>query len=840
MKKSNTRGDRNNQWMKSTPVLTYTQKRLTQAIHATLFGMAALTSITASATPGHAVNTAESQAAFKRYDIPAGTLETSLNELARTAGVTLSFDPALTEGKNTSGLSGKHSLADAFAGLLAGSGLETVAVTDDRYTLKPVSIPATYGTPKSGETMLPEVLVVADSTNKETASGPISGYVAKHSITGTKTDTPIVEIPQSISVVTRDELDARGVQGMTEALRYVPGVVVDNWGYEARGYEYLLMRGFDGLYYSNYRDSLHQLAAGLYFSSFLTEPYGVERIEVMRGPSSVLFGQGDAGGIVNRVSKLPSPNAVREIGVRFGNFNRKQVNADIGGAVNESGTLLYRIVGLGLDTDTQVKYPNGDRASIERKYLAPSLTWNPTSDTSVTVFADILKNNTGASPFYRITPNGIFTRTLTADPNFVNYKQDQKSISYKAEHRFNDTWTVRQNFRNARTDVDVNEMYSAGYLDDQRTMLRYAISTKEQIKQTVVDTQLQAKLHTGKVSHTVLFGVDSNVSDLTLKAFDSAETPPIDVFAPVYGLPIPTPDSMWANGTQGIQQLGFYVQDQIKFSQNWILTLGGRKDQIRINQNDPIMGITDSPKYNEFSGRAGLTYMMANGLAPYISYADSFLPQTALTFDGRLLDPSRARQYEIGIKYQPKNSRNFYSMAVFDLVKTNVATPDLDPEHLVINPFASVQTGEIRSRGVELEARTQLTHSLSAIGAFTYNDVEVTRSNDVDLGKTPPRVPKTTASLWLDYQPSGEIWRGLGVSGGARFTDGRFNDSENQSSLPSFTLFDAGVRYHTGPWHYAVNVSNLFNKQYTSTFSPGFSYYRGVDRNVIASVSYRW
>ncbi|CAH1903792.1 Iron complex outermembrane recepter protein [Candidatus Nitrotoga sp. HW29] len=831
------RSKQSNRRVGNIAILTLTQ--CSHAIHTMFYGLATLASMTVAAPFAYAADTAQIQTTLKHYDVPAGSLATRLNDLARAAGVLLSFDPALAEGKRTNGISGNYALPDAFARLLAGSNVEAVAISGDRYTLKTLSVVPLQRGAEPNATTLPEVRVSATPGIKESAHGPLIGYVAKRSTTATKTDTPIIEIPQSISIITRDELDDRGVQGMTEALRYVPGVVVDNFGYEPRGFEYILMRGFNGTNSANFRDSLHQLTEGLWYSSFLSEPYGVERIEVMRGPSSIMFGKGDAGGVVNRVSKLPSRDAMREIEVRVGNFNRKQINADVGGAINEDGTLLYRIVGMGLDTNTQVKYASGERPSLERQYLAPSLTWQPSADTSITLLADVLKNTTGASPFYLVAPNGVLTRTMAADPSFVQYKQDQGSIGYKVEHHFNDIWTIRQNFRHAQTSVKVREVNAVDFLEDGQTLLRSTTYTKERVKQTLVDTQLQAKLRTGMAEHTMLFGFDANRADLTLHALIGDTPPTLNVFSPVYNQVIPEPDILAANGKQRVQQLGFYLQDQVKFNQRWILTLGGRQDRVKTVHNDVPQGIAEASTQNAFSGRAGLTYLASDGWAPYISYAESFVPQVASTFDGRLLDPSRGRQYEIGVKYQPQNSNSLYTAAIFDLTKTNVATPDLNPEHLVLNPFASIQTGAIRSRGLELEARTELTRNLNAIGAFTYNDVEVTKSNDIDLGKVPPRVPKTTASLWLDYKPSGPAWQGFGFGSGVRYTDSRFNDPTNTSSLPSFTLFDAGVRYESGHWRYALNAANLFNKEYTSTKNT-FTHFLGTQRTVIASVKYRW
>ncbi|MCG7756718.1 MAG: TonB-dependent receptor plug domain-containing protein, partial [Nitrosomonas sp.] len=230
---------------------------------------------------------------------------------------------------------------------------------------------------KTADSTLPAVVVEAKNT------GEAAGYVAKRSITATKTDTPIIEIPQSISVVTRNEMDMRSVQNFTEALRYVPGVTVDQFGFDGRGFEYLYMRGFNALTTANFRDGMSNAAQGLFFNSFITDTYGLERVDVLRGPSSVMFGRGDAGGIVNRVTKRPTAAPIREVEFQYGNFDRKRFAADLGVA-NKDGTIMMRLVTTALDSDTQVRYPNtgGDRAHNERFYIAPSITFRPTVATT--------------------------------------------------------------------------------------------------------------------------------------------------------------------------------------------------------------------------------------------------------------------------------------------------------------------------------------------------------------------------------------------------------------------------------------------------------------------------
>jgi iron complex outermembrane receptor protein len=675
-------------------------------------------------------------------------------------------------------------------------------------------------------------------------TGPVAGYVTNRTMSGTKTDTPLLEIPQSISVINRNEMDIRAVNlNITEALRYVPGVVADQFGFSGQGFEYLSMRGFNVQTTANFRDNLNQAATGLYFGAFITDPYALERVEVLRGPTSVMFGRGDAGGIVNRVTKLPTAAPIREVELQYGSFGRKRIAGDFGLA-NADGTLMFRLVTSALDTDTQVRFPNtnGDRGSIRRFYIAPSLTWRPSDRTSITVFGDILNNDSGAVPFYLAAPDGRPTGTLVADPGFTRYTTNQASFSYKLEHHFNETWTVRQNFRFQRQDGRFNDINPAGYntLSDPFLMDRSAFSTRERLDQTTLDTHVQAKLSTGPVQHIVLTGIDWNRTDASLNYFASTSlTPSINVLNPVYFQPIASPDFLAVDGRQKIDNVGFYIQDQVKY-QNWILTLSGRHDRVSNTTTELIGQTTFMNKDSAYTGRAGLTYLFSNGIAPYFSYSQSFLPQPGLdrNNDGRPFDASRASQYEVGIKYQPVGSRSLFTVALFELTKTNVLTRDPSAP-LGSNSF--VQTGEIRSRGAELEARTEIFRGMNAIGAFTYNDVKVTESTDF-VGKMPILVPNTSTSGWLDYDFNALniSWlKGFGIGGGVRYVGRVFNDEANTSTTRSFTLFDAVLRYDNGPWRFLINANNIFNEKYYSG-SGGGNFFRGTERMVIGTLKLRF
>lgn len=689
---------------------------------------------------------------------------------------------------------------------------------------------------KTADSTLPAVVVEAKNT------GEAIGNVAKRSITATKTDTPIIEIPQSISVVTRNEMDMRSVQNFTEALRYVPGVTVDQFGFQGQGFEYLMMRGFNALNTANFRDGLSNSAVG-FFSQFITETYGVERVDVLRGPSSVVFGRGDAGGIVNRVTKRPSATPIREIEFQYGNFDRKRIAADIG-AVSKDGTIMFRLVTTALDSNTQTRYPNtgGDRAHNERFYIAPSITWRPTVDTTITLMGDVLNNRSGSSPFYIASPSGGFTNVLQSDPKFTKYNTNQSSFSYQLEHHFNNIFTMRQNFRFAQQIGRFQDLFQIFNSLDRPTLIeRSAYATNERLNQIVLDTHAQAKFNTGPVNHTVLLGADWNQTNLSLKYFEGYNNgfavPNIDLLNPVYGTPIPRPDVLLQNSKQTIDQLGFYIQDQLRYD-NWILTLSGRYDRINTSNADRL-DPTLSTKSNDsaFTGRGGLTYLFSNGIAPYFSYAQSFLPQTGFSSTGTPFDPTRGSQFEAGIKYQPVGGKGLYTVAFFDLTKNNTLTRD--PTNL--NGFGFVQTGEIRSRGVELEARTELLRGLNAIGSFTYMDVDNLKDTEFK-GKRPLQVPSTMTSGWLDYSfgALGIDWlRGFGLGGGVRYVGKTFNEETNTTTTPSFTLFDASFRYEKGPVLVNINASNIFNNHYIASTNFGRPYL-GVERTIIGTLTFRF
>ncbi|MGD9599282.1 MAG: TonB-dependent siderophore receptor [Steroidobacteraceae bacterium] len=750
-----------------------------------------------------------------KFDIPPQRLATALVEFSRQAGTQIVSDAQDVGPLGSPGVSGEMPLQDALGVLLNGTKLAYRA-TDGGV----IAVGLFAQAAASSASQTPAGAAAAPATPKPDSLEEII-------VTSTKIETPIIEVPQSMSVISRDQLEMRGVNGVTEALRYTPGTIVDNYGYEPRGYEYIILRGFDALYTGNYRDGLNQ-ATGLYFSSFITEPYDIERIEVIRGPASALFGQADAGGIVNRISKRPDPNMRSEVEAQFGNHDRKQVAVDFGGALNDSESLVYRLVGVGLDTENQQRYPNGDRPTIETLFAAPSLMWKISEDTSLTLLTDFRKGDVRGTFFYAAWPDGTFSGIASGDPDFIRYEHEQASAGYQFEHTFNDVWSFRQNFRFETADVQVKELFRLDFDADGHTMNRYAVRTDEGLDQILLDSQLHATLPAGSATHNLLVGIDASRMDADLKFYLGA-APSLDLLNPVYGQPIDTPNDLAIDARQKNELLGFYAQDKLEIGK-WIFNVGVRYDRVESLTTPALVDPVDE---DAFTGRGGLIYRFDGGLAPYVSYTQSFLPQSGVDASGQPFKSSRGTQYEVGLKYEAPGGRGLYTIALFDLTKDNVLTPDF------VNDGFFLTTGERRSRGVELEANAHLGGGFSLAAQYSYLDAEVTRSNDVDLGKRPIQVPEHTASAWLDYVFSGTL-QGLGLSAGVRYVGTRFDDRENLFESPSYTLFDAAIHYDRGAWRFALNSANLGDKKYFATGSVASGYYPGVRRTIIASAKYRW
>lgn len=704
----------------------------------------------------------------------------------------------------------------------------------------------TAGQPAAGSSQTINLAPVTVEGQGESAFGPVPGYVANRSAAGTKTDTPLVETPQSVSVITRDDFEARGARNLGEALAYTAGVATGRRGESnSFGGDNIAIRGFGGdgtagASYSEYVDGLRLRGTNYVTAGFDTYLY--ERLDVLKGPASVLYGQGIPGGVVNAITRRPADVFGGEVQFQVGNFERLQGAFDITGPVDPGKTVLYRLTGLKLDSDSQTDFMERDRVAI-----APALTWRPTADTTLTLLANYQHDDIKGTPLNTVpangsvlyNPNGKIPRSrYVGEPGYDRWDRESYSIGYLFEHRFDETWTVRQNARYQNHELDWKVLFPGALASNGRTLSRTTFTAAETANTISIDNQVQAKIATGPLKHTLLAGLDysRNRSD-TVRG--QAVAPTLDLYAPVYGRAIADPP-IYQNLATRATQLGLYAQDQIKFG-GLNLLLGGRKDWAESKTRNRLTGASSSQDDGAFTGRAGLLYLFDNGLAPYVSYSESFDPVSGTDFSGAAFEPTTATQYEAGIKFQPKGLNSFITLAAFTLEQQNVTTPD--PTHTGY----SVQTGEVRSRGIELEGKASLTQGLDLLFAYSLVDAEVTESNGTDKGKVPVGIPRHQASLWADYTMRTGVLTGFGVGGGVRYVGESWGDTTNTFKTPSYTVFDAAVHYDLSQLSsrlegvkLAVNATNLFDREYVASCTRITACYYGTARTVIATVKYQW
>ena len=684
-----------------------------------------------------------------------------------------------------------------------------------------------------------ETLTVVGSSQpqQESAWGPVGTYVAKHSATGTKTDTPIEKTPQSVSVVTREEMDMRQPETVKGALAYSPGVMVGNRG-ASTAYDAVNIRGFSSVGTNMYLDGLKLQDDN--YSIYQIDPYFLERAEVLRGPSSVLYGKSNPGGVVALVSKRPTTESLREVQFKMGTDNLFQTGFDFGGAVDDDGVYSYRLTGLARDEDQQQV---GEKS--KRYAIAPSFSWRPDDRTSLTFLSSFQDDPDlgfyGWLPREGTVQNGINGKLPTSfndgEPGYNNISRKQQMVGYAFEHGFDDVWTVRQNLRYSKMDLDYRSIYGQGISPTNPAELtRGVMNSKEHLSSFAVDTQAQAKFATGVVDHTLLMGVDyMRMRNDVVYQYGTAS--PLNVVAPQYGNQNYTITG-GASQVNRQEQTGLYVQDQAEWNQ-WVLTMGGRYDWSdtnstnRLNQNS-----VSKQKDNEFTGRAGLNYVFENGIAPYVSYSESFEPTSGTDVNGNTFAASKGKQYEAGVKFAPKDRPITASMAIYQLTKTNnkVADPN--------NIFASIQGGEIRSRGVELEAKAALSANLNLLGSYTYTDAEYSKDTTLQ-GNTPAAIPKHMASLWADYTFHETAISGLTLGSGVRYVGSSYGDEANTFKVKDYTVVDAAIKYDLARFNLpgssiGINVNNLFDKEYVSSCFATYGCYWGAERQVVATATFRF
>ena len=665
----------------------------------------------------------------------------------------------------------------------------------------------------------------------------ITGYTARVATTATKTNTPLIEVPQSVSVVTREQLNDRNVQTFTDAVNYVPGAVSARSGFDPR-FDQIFIRGFDVLTNQGiYRDGLRVIGTGFAYPK--SEPYGAEALTILRGPASGLYGLGSPGGILDITTKRPVFAPFGEVQFQAGSFDRFQGNFDVGGPIEGSGgTMAYRLTGVRREAGTFIGLGTTD----DQLYLAPAFTWKPSADTTFTFLSEFQVTNTPAATFFYNDPGFRVSKFYQGDPRFMGLDQTQYRVGYAFEHFITPDLIFRQNFRHyglflSAKYVDINNINEARTIGTRDTGY-----IREGLVQQTLDNQLEARFATGPVAHTVVGGVDYARYSLSAR-FGFGLAPDLNLVTRNYGQQfIPTPPLAPAS-RQSQDQIGVYLQDQAKFG-NFILTLNGRHDWVFQNNYATPDSAVSRQDNSAFTGRVGLGYVLAPGLVPYASYATTFTPQVGIDRNGQAFKPATGDQIEAGVKYLIPGTNIQTAFAGFDINQSNILIPDAG------NLAFQTAGGAVRSTGFEAEATANLAPGTNLTIAYTHVDIRflnsVSATGQPIAGNRVSGIPSDTYASFLTYAfPPSSALRGLQIGGGIRFIGSSFADDQNTVRNTAVTLYDALVAYDFAAldpkykgFRAQINAYNIFDRNYT-TCSFGFCNFNQPAR-VIGSLIYRW
>ncbi|WP_372072361.1 TonB-dependent siderophore receptor [Tistrella mobilis] len=791
-----------------------------------------------------AQQTAPATAAETRaFAIPAQPLAAAIDAFIGASGWQISYSSALVAGKSSTAVSGRMTAEEALRRLVSGSGI-SVRISAPGSAALFAGAGAT-----AGETVLDPLMVEAGRRGgRNDPATATTGYVARNGSLATKTDTPVIEVPQSLSIVTRQEMDDRGVTDLNDAIAYAPGIrAIDYPG--GQGMPLMYLRGFRAQSQRDfYRDGLRN---GYNPYDSFVEPYGLENVAVLRGPASVLYGDAAPGGLVSMTTKRPTEDPFGEIRLEYGSFDRKQVAIDLGGPLDEDRHILYRLTALKRDADTQIDHSRDDSV-----YIAPALTLDSREGTRLTLLAQYQNWTQGGSEQSLPLDNSVYSNGIKIPsdfymgiPGFTDWEVESSSVGYAFEQEIDDTWTFRNNLRYTHAELD----YVSAFIWDwpiavvDGHYVNIGVQQRPRTSDTLVaDANVNGAVETGPLVHDLTVGVNYGYSRIRETRTNSTNYAHIDILNPDYDVDF-TYGAPWTDSKSIIRQIGVYAQDQIRID-NWVLTLNGRQDWAEGSEYEyaGAEDTVDKVRNHAFTGRVGAAYLFENGLAPYLAYSTSFEPLAGRDVDGDSFEPTTGEQYEAGIKYQPQGLNLLVTASIFQLTQQNVLTTD--PE----NVGFSVQQGEVRARGLELEAKGDIGDGWSVVASYAYTDSEVTKDNNARLvGTRTQAVPYHTAGLWVNHDFQTAALAGLRIGAGLRYVGSSLTAADagtgTQAEIDGYTLFDASASYdlsqvHPGLAGLSLGVSgiNLTDEEY---YTPGFysnSVIAGKRRAIKGNLTYRW
>ncbi|MEH2291262.1 TonB-dependent siderophore receptor [Nostoc sp.] len=649
------------------------------------------------------------------------------------------------------------------------------------------------------------------------------GYNPSRTSVGTRTDTPLRDIPQTIQIIPQQVIKDRNVTRLRDVLNNVSGVAQSGGDYGGEGFgigDYLI-RGFRGQTTLN----------GFTGTGSPGDFSNVEQVEVVRGPASVLFGSGDPGGIINVTTKQPLSEPFYEVGFNAGSYNYYRGTVDLSAPLNPDRSLRYRLNIALQDSDSF-----RDFVGTKRFFLAPTIAWDISDDTKLTLNFEYLNKETAFDVGVPALSNGSFVLPINRyfgypSANDINTTQIQGG--YTLEHRFNKNLQLRNSLFISSQHIDLIDS-EYGTLSDDRFITGTYVKDKPVYETYAMQTGLIANFNTGSVAHQVLFGFDANrvtnfFSSLT------APLPPLDIFNPNYNIELPT-DTTLSRSIYVTQSYSAYLQDQIKLLDNLILVAAGQFDWVNNTGSDIIAGTVNRDYGEAFSPRIGIVYRPIEPVSVYASYSRSFLPNNGRSRTNSAFAPSRGTQYEVGIKGDFLDGKLSTLLAAYDITKSNVLTTD------PVAPNYSIQVGEQRSRGIDLSVTGEILPGWNLTAGYSYIDARITKDNTYEVGSLLRITPTNSVSLWTTYRIKSGDLQGLGFGFGTYFVGERLGDQFDPPNfkLPAYTRFDAALFYRRNNWEVAINAENLFDVEYYTESRNSASNSPGAPFTIIGSLTVRF
>ncbi|MGY2093790.1 TonB-dependent siderophore receptor [Pseudomonas simiae] len=667
---------------------------------------------------------------------------------------------------------------------------------------------------------------ITGTADYETAQGPVQGYHATRSASATRTDTSIHETPQSISVVSKDVVEDIGATRLQDALDYAGGVGrANNFG--GQGLTTFTVRGFTtGEFYRNG----FPINRGY---PNMPDANTIERLEVLRGPATMLYGRGDPGGTFNVVSKQPLAEPTVTLGSQLDDQGMHRATLDASGPLDEQGRLAYRlnVVGEGGETFR-------DHVETERYGVTPVITWQATDDTKVIFEGDFMRNNhpldRGLTRF--TNQKGTASRdTFWGDKDVGKLHNDNNMAQLRFEHLLNDNWTLGGGFQWLDGTLQGNAIEANSLAADGHTLNRNFNYRK--LEWTDKDAQLNLTGHfsTGAFDHTLLTGVEFEDYDYKSIIQRSSAAYTSDIFNPVYGKPRPALTSTPTHDKENLKTYSAFIQDQVALTERLKVLAGARFERFEHEYETYVAGGKNwKASDNSVTPRVGAIYDLTDTLAIYADAARSFKPNTGASSGGVGFEPEKGKSYEMGIKWEGLDRQLSVDAAIYQIDKKNVLTTD------PLDPNSKVAAGQVRSRGFDLNVAGNLTPEWRVIGGYAYVDAEVTKDNTIRVGSRLANIPRNSFSLLNVYEFQDGSLKGLGLGAGAKYVDERVGQTSNTPfSMDAYTVVDLLSYYKVNDKvRLNLDVKNLFNRDFEEGAFGNFYAYPGEPRTVQVGIAY--